>query len=265
MADRIVPGPVENTARIREAVCIRTRKIFDSCKDKDCIEDLRVYPTTSSLSYIENAFSVRPKSARLLYADINVEALSFNRGYYTVDVTYYYQITGETTPGNNPISGLAVFDKRVMLFGSEGSVKSFASDDTGIFTENSSPIGVVETVDPLALSMKITDAECYVAGDIEQRTIPQEILASFSDSLVLTDTAKRLFVTLGQFSIVRLERDTQLLIPAYDYCMPDKECDGCGQSDDPCTLFSRIRFPVEEFFPPDCVQPHSEEYKHYQS
>ena len=30
MADRVVPGPVEGSARIREAVCIRTRKIFDS-------------------------------------------------------------------------------------------------------------------------------------------------------------------------------------------------------------------------------------------
>ena len=264
MADRIVPGPVENTARIREAVCIRTRKIFDSCKDKDCIEDLRVYPTYSSLSYIENAFSVRPKSAYLLYADVNVEALSFNRGYYTVDVTYYYKITGETSPGNQPIVGLAVFDKRVMLFGSEGNVKSFASDDPGIFIENSAPIGVVESVDPLALSMKITDAECYSTGDIEQRTIPQTILSAFNDNLVLTDTAKRLYVTLGQFSIVRLERDTQLRIPAYDYCMPDKECDGCGQNDDPCTLFSRIRFPVEEFFPPDCVQQHMEEYRNCQ-
>ena len=54
MADRIVPGPVENTARIREAVCIRTRKIFDSCKDKDCIEDLRVYPTYSCNNHYYN-------------------------------------------------------------------------------------------------------------------------------------------------------------------------------------------------------------------
>ena len=261
MADRVVPGPVENTARVREAVCIRTRKIFDSCKDKDCIEDLRVYPTYSSQSYIENAFSVRPRSATLLYADVNVEALSFNRGYYTVDVTYYYRITGETTPGNNPISGLAVFDKRVMLFGSEGCVKSFSSDDFGISTESCAPIGVVEAVDPLALSLKIVDADCYMNTEAEQRTIPEAILTAFGDSLVLADTAKRLYVTLGQFSIIRLERDTQLLIPAYDYCMPEKECDGCGQDDDPCTLFSRIRFPVEEFFPPDCVQPYPEEYR----
>ena len=48
MADRVVPGPVESSAHIREAVCIQTRKIFDSCRDKDCIEDLRVFPTVST-------------------------------------------------------------------------------------------------------------------------------------------------------------------------------------------------------------------------
>lgn len=261
MADRVVPGPVESSARIREAVCIRTRKIFDSCKDKDCIEDLRVYPTYSSQSYIENAFSVRPRSAQLLYADVNVEPLTFNRGYYTVDVSYYYRITGETLPGNNPISGLAVFDKRVMLFGSEGTVKTFSSDATLVSTNNSSPIAVVESVDPLALSLKITDANCHMMTEIEQRAIPEAILNAFSEPLVLNDAAKRLYVTLGQFSIVRLERDTQLLIPAYDYCMPDKECEGCGQDDDPCSLFSRIRFPVEEFFPPDNLPQFPDEYQ----
>ena len=61
---------------------------------------------------------------------------------------------------------------------------------------------------------------------------------------------RRLYVTLGQFSIIRLERDTQLLIPAYDYCVPEKDCQ-CSTQDDPCTVFSQIRFPIEEFFPPD--------------
>ena len=35
MADFIEPGPVSDTAGIREAVCIHTRKIFDSCREKD--------------------------------------------------------------------------------------------------------------------------------------------------------------------------------------------------------------------------------------
>jgi len=34
--------------------------------------------------------------------------------------------------------------------------------------------------------------------------------------------------------------------------MPEKECIG-NSDDDPCTLFSRVRFPVEEFYPPDTI------------
>ena len=79
------------------------------------------------------------------------------------------------------------------------------------------------------------------------------------EALSLTCSGKKLLVTLGQFSIIRLERDTQLLIPAYDYCLPEKECVGSSE-DDPCTMFGRISFPVDEFFPPDNLDP-CEEYK----
>jgi len=253
MADRVVPGPVDSSASIREAVCINTRKIFDSCRDKDCVDDLRVYPTVSSQSYIENTLSIRPKSAELLYVAVNVEPVSFNRGYYTVDCTYFYKVSGESFPAGETITGLAIFDKRVMLFGSEGNVKSFSSNSILPTIQTAdSPIAVVNSVDPIALHMKITDADCLLSPDGEQRSIPAFISAAFPEPLVLADTARRWFVTIGQFSIIRLERETQLQIPAYDYCLPDKECPGASE-DDPCALFGRIRFPVEEFFPPDSV------------
>ena len=128
MADRVVPGPVDSSACVREAVCIHTKKIYSSCRDKDCVEDLRVFPTRTSQGYIENAFSIRPKSAELLYAGVNVEEITFNRGYYTVDVTYFYRVTGECVPNAKIVTGLCVFNKRVILFGSEGSVKDYTSD-----------------------------------------------------------------------------------------------------------------------------------------
>ena len=46
MADKVVPGPVEGSAAVREAVCIHTRKIFDACRDKDCVEDVEVLSET---------------------------------------------------------------------------------------------------------------------------------------------------------------------------------------------------------------------------
>lgn len=35
MPEKVVPGPVQDSACIREAVCIDTKKIFDSCKEED--------------------------------------------------------------------------------------------------------------------------------------------------------------------------------------------------------------------------------------
>jgi len=37
-----------NPQDLRQAMSIHTRKITDACRDKDCIEDLRVYLTAGS-------------------------------------------------------------------------------------------------------------------------------------------------------------------------------------------------------------------------
>ena len=240
-----------STECFREAVCVHTSKVFDSCRDKDCIEDLRVYPTASSQEIIDSAFSIRPKSAKLLFADVRVEDITFNRGCYTVDVTYFYKITGEAFPGERTVTGLAIFDKRVILYGSEGSSKVFSSDGKNCAGRSSSnlPTAVVEAVDPLALSMKIVDCCTPDELECEGRRIPDEISGCFTEEIETSCCGRQLYVTLGQFSIIRLERSTQLLMPVYDYCIPDKEC-ACGGDEDPCSLFSRIPFPVSDFFPP---------------
>ena len=211
----------------------------------------------TSQAYIESAFSVRPNTATLLYADVNVDDISFNRGYYTVDVTYFYEVTGTTFPGENQVRGLCVFNKRVMLFGSEGSAKIFASDGSSADSA-AQPVAVVECVDPIALNMKLVDA-CPTGLIADIRDVPENILTYFGEDLVLTDGVRLLLTTLGQFSIIRLERDSQLVVPVYDYCLPDKECVS-GSEEDPCTMFSHIRFPVEEFFPPDTINA-AEDYR----
>ena len=42
MADKVMPGPVEDMRSVREAVCVHTRKIYDSCRDKD-IASYRIF------------------------------------------------------------------------------------------------------------------------------------------------------------------------------------------------------------------------------
>ena len=265
MPERVTPGPVSGSCNsFQEAVCIHTKKIFDSCKDRDCIEDLRVYLTRSSQEIVERAQSVRGGSAELLTAYIDVEPITFNKGFYTVDVRYYYRITADAFIGAvRPVEvyGLAVFDKRAILYGSESSAKVFSSQynpngpDVQNLPATSVPQAVVESVDPLILGMKLVDVcdcgPCECCCDI-----PLAVAACFPEELLLGCDTRRLYVSLGQFSIIRLERDTQLLIPVYDYCLPQKECTcACGDicQEDPCDMFRHVDFPVDEFFPPNSL------------
>jgi hypothetical protein len=114
-------------------------------------------------------------------------------------------------------------------------------------------MAVVEAVDPIVLSMKLVDVKEHRCRDNDIVDIPCFIADSFEGELLLDPGNRIVLVTLGQFSIVKLERNSQLLIPAYDYCMPDKECIGSNE-DDPCSLFAKINFPVDEFFPPDTLE-----------
>ena len=99
MAETVYPGPVSDLSAVREATCIHTKKIFDSCQSKDCIEDLRLYPTQSSQPIIDQALSVKAGRARLLYTLVNVEPMGLNRGFFTVDLRYYYKITCDAFTG----------------------------------------------------------------------------------------------------------------------------------------------------------------------
>ena len=60
----------------RQAMSIHTRKITDSCRDKDCIEDLRVYLTTGSQAILDSAANARVRCAELLYTYIDVETVA---------------------------------------------------------------------------------------------------------------------------------------------------------------------------------------------
>jgi len=263
MPETVVPGPVQDTACIREAMCIHTRKIYDSCRDKDCIEDLRLYLTQASQCAVDRAISVKPGKAELLYTYVDVEPVGFNRGFYTVDVRYFYKVTADAFVGAArpvEITGLAIFDKRVILFGSEGSAKIFSSEavfeglDEQNMKKSNLPTAVVEAVDPILLSAKLVDVCDCRPCDCELQEVPAGICGCFGGDLCFGGDGKRVYVTLGQFSIIRLERDSQLLIPVYDYCLPEKECScGTGREEEPCEIFRHVKFPVDEFFPPNTV------------
>ena len=262
MPEKVLPGPIHGNAPcVKEAVCIHTNRIYDSCRDKECIENLRVYPTRCSQEILDCATSVKSRNATLLCTNIDVNEVAFNRGFYKVDIKFFYSVTAEvcSCAGRlQKIRGLAVYEKSVILFGSEGDVKIFSSKQgCDCRCATNMPTAFVEAVDPVFLGAELCDAkkmcgcvppECECDCS-ELCDVPQCIKDLFEDELITSGGCKNLLVTLGQFSIVRLERDSQILIPAYDFCMPEKECVGSSE-DRPCDLFRKIKFPVNEFFPP---------------
>lgn len=266
MPETVMPGPVSDLNSVRESVCIHTKKVYDSCRDKDCVEDLRFYPTASAKNLLENAQNTRGGSAELLYVFTDVEPVNFNRGYYSVDMRFYYRVRLQVytgTPRYTEAEGLCVFDKRAILFGSEGAAKIFSSDtvleemDVPALLRTNLPTAVVEAVDPIVLSSRVVDTTGGFggasAGNLTE--VPAFIAQAFGSDLVLGDPDPvRYFVTLGQFTLVRLERDSQLLVPVYDYCIPQTENAPSNTQEDPCSLFQTVPFPVNEFFPPNTVE-----------
>ena len=248
------------TGNIRDAVCVHTDKVYDACKDKDCIVDARVYVTPCGQELIDRSINIKVKKAEIIWVYTDVEEVPFNRGFYTVDLKYFFKVYLDVFTGvGRPVTveGLATFDKKVILFGSEGKSKSFTSKfrpnerDIQLSVKNNLPMAIVDVVEPIALSAKVVDRQQHhCCCEMDCSSLPKEICCCFDDDIIGEERDKNVYVTLGLFSIIRLERNVQLLVPVYDFCVPDKECVGATE-DNPCDLFDNINFPVDEFFPPN--------------
>lgn len=247
---------------LRRAMSIHTRKITDSCRDKDCIEDLPVYLTAGSQVLLDSSAGTRVRSAELISTYIDVEPVAFDRNHYCIDVTFYYRVIADTIVGSArpaALYGLAAFTKRAVLCGEDSSAHIYRSD-TKLYgpdglTRNyaNRPTAVVEVLDPMVLSSRVRDAGDGKLRETAPIQVPEAVKVMFDEDLNISPDRRRLFVTLGQFSIIRLERDAQLIVPVVDYSIPTKECcDNPGCAEDPCEMFSRIPFPASQFTPRGC-------------
>ena len=99
MPENLMPGPVCDLSSVRESVCVHTRKIFDSCRDKDCVEDLRFYPTVTAQGVLSTSQMIKGGTAELLYIYTDVEPVTFNRGFYSIDMRFFYRVTLQVCTG----------------------------------------------------------------------------------------------------------------------------------------------------------------------
>ena len=240
-------------------VCIDTHRVLDSCRDRDCFENTRVYLTASGEEILQNATNIRTRSARLLWAFVGVDEVPFNCGFFRITVRYYVQLELEGCFGGRTQSfrGISIFEKDVVLYGGEGRVTTFTSSaensacniadlDT---TSSNAPVAIVETVEPLVLGTKV---ECECACPCEQcpapiPELPDALPTDLDGPLVNSTSGARIYVSFGIFSVIRIVRPTQILVQATDYSVPEKEC-VCGTNEEnPCALFRTIAFPVQQF------------------
>lgn len=229
-----------------EAVPVKVNRVFDSCSDKDCITGVRVALTSS---VPPSATIIKPKCITVCDVCMNVEAIPFNKGFYSVDITFTFdvQLLAYDKACSTPVSvcGKASVSKNCILYGSETNTKTFSSDGSVIGADGNCcntinpPTALVQVVSPLILESKITSCrpcEC-TCGCGESAT----------EASGKPPRDRDIVLTIGLFYVVELVRPVTVMVQTYPYTIPQKEC--CSETDSPCEVFDKIRFPVEEFSP----------------
>jgi hypothetical protein len=273
--ERVVAGLIdgEDICRLKEAVCVQVEKVYDHCREKDCIEDAEVDFCEDVQCILDKAIKVRVKDAEVVKVLADLDDVPFRRGFFTVNVRYKIKLRVEfcfrdqfgNLVTSEPKVGFVWFNKTVFLFGSEGQVKIFSTtepelkvcspnasdgDDCGVtLQQDNLPIVKVEVAEPLVLNAQIKRIRCHKGKENY----------SYEDNDGLGDdnavAGRRFFppmsvvVTIGLFSIIKLTRMVQLLIPAFDFCIPTRECVS-AREENACDLFDTIDFPFDQFFPP---------------
>ena len=245
----------------KETVCIEANRILDSCRDRDCFENVRVYLTDYGQEIIEHTIAVRVKYAEIGWTNITLDPVQFNRGFYTITVRFYIKLLLEACINGRAqeFQGIAVLEKSVVLYGGESNVSIFKSGKCGsefcarplpVCGEKNVPEAIIEVVDPIVLGVKVVENvhECYscccCACDI-----PEGVCSDLGQMIGRDDNYRRyLAVSLGLFSVVRLIRPAQYQIQATEYCVPDKICIS-NDAADPCSVFRQMPFPTSEFCP----------------
>lgn len=243
----------------RGTVCIDTHRVLDSCRDRDCFENTRVYLTSFGEEIIANATNVRARSAKVMWAFVGVDEVPFNCGFYQVTVRYYVLIELEACLGigrSQMFKGLSVLEKEVILYGGEGNLTTFSSNPENSFCScnqdnrgTNAPIAIVETVEPIILGTKVKEKECGCCSCANEfnADIPSSLIGCLDGDISTANDATRLYISFGMFSVIRIERPAQLLIQATDYSVPDKECVAATNDEDPCSVFRNMAFPTSRF------------------
>ena len=66
------------TGNTRDTVCIEANRVLDSCRDRDCYENVQVFLTNFGNEIIERSGNIRVKDSCIAWTNISVEPIAFN-------------------------------------------------------------------------------------------------------------------------------------------------------------------------------------------
>lgn len=216
---------------------VKVMRVFDSCSDKECLTDIEVTLTDTALPPDTNI--VRTRSAAVESVCVNVEPIPFNKGFYSIDLAFTFRVEIQcyerACAAPVTVFGTAYASRNCILYGSGSSVRTFTSadgDNSGETSLPDLPIASVSVLEPVVLDTKLTRS-CPLIPDTPTARQSEE---------------RGVSVTLGLFYVVDLARPVTLMVPTYQYNIPRKDC--CTDTDSPCEIFDKLKFPDEEFAPP---------------
>lgn len=174
MSDNNQAGTACDLRGIREALSasIPTRSAT-AVWPRTASKIFQVYLTVPSQQALDCAVSAKARYVELLHVGVHVETVPYSTGYYTVDLTFYYRVIADASAaGGRPttVTGLAIFSKRLVMFGGETSARSFSSR-SGVsclckqaIQAGNVPEAIVEVVDPMILARACRRSAAVIAA-----------------------------------------------------------------------------------------------------
>ena len=161
-----------------DTVPIKVNRVFDSCSDRDCFSNIQILMDGGELP--ANVTMVKSRCVRVSDICMNIEPVPFNRGFYSIDLTYTFRVElmAYERACSSPVllTGTAYASKNVILYGGESNTQTFFSSgeqlgDTNACCETINlPTAAVQVVAPIALEARIGSV-CAADGTTPVRTV----------------------------------------------------------------------------------------------
>ena len=156
---------------------------------------------------VDASANVRVRDVDVISVYIDMQPIPFNRGYYSIDLTFFFDVSlelyGGATVGCERVSGISIFNKKVILYGSEGNVKMFTSescrDEADLQGNKVLPKATVQVAQPVALSAKLCE-HCR-CGCEPCCVIPDCIASRYGGAFETVEQKNTVYVTIGLFTL----------------------------------------------------------------